>query len=65
MTPSPEGIYRGSVRALSVVMIGLGVVILAVTLSSGGAGLSLGVLLGVAFVGVGVGRLWMSSRMKR
>ena len=62
---SPEGIYRGSVRAMSVLMLGLGVAILVVTLGSGGGPLSIGVLLGIAFVAVGAGRLWLASRMKR
>jgi hypothetical protein len=61
---SPEGIYHGSVRVLSFVMVGLGIAILVLTLASGGGPLSLGILLGAAFVAVGVGRLWVSSRMK-
>jgi hypothetical protein len=59
---SPERIYRGSVRAFSLVFIGLGLAILASTLVNGGGALSLGVLLGVAFLAVGAGRLWMASR---
>jgi len=61
---SPERIYRGSVRALSLVMLGLGVAILGLTVASGGGPLSLGILLGLAFVAVGAGRLWLASRMK-
>ena len=66
---SPEGIYHGSVRALSVVMVAVGVAILVLTVVRiiGGRGgpLSLGILLGLAFIAVGVGRLWMASRIKR
>jgi hypothetical protein len=62
---SPEGIYRGSVRALSLVMVGLGIAILVLTLAAGGGPLSLGILLGLAFLAVGAGRLWVASRMKR
>jgi hypothetical protein len=62
---SREGIYHGSVRALSVVMVGLGVAILVITLVGGGGPVSLGILLGIAFVAVGAGRLWVDSRMKR
>jgi hypothetical protein len=62
---SPERIYRGSVQALSLVMVGLGVAILVLTLAGGGGPLSLGTLLGIAFVAVGGGRLWLVSRMKR
>jgi hypothetical protein len=61
---SPERIYQGSVRALSLVMLALGLAIIAVTLVGGGGPLSLGVLLGVAFLAVGAGRLWLASRMR-
>ncbi len=62
---SPERFYAGSVRALSIVMLGLGVAILVMTIAAGGGPLSLGILLGVAFVAVGGGRLWLASRMSR
>jgi hypothetical protein len=60
---SPERIYRGSVRAFSFVLIALGLVILVSTLANGGGPLSVGVLLGIAFLAVGAGRLWASARM--
>jgi hypothetical protein len=60
--PSPERIYRGSVRAFSVVFIALGLLILISTLANGGGPLSVGTLLGVAFLAVGAGRLWIASR---
>lgn len=60
--PSPERIYHGSVRAFSIVFILLGLAILASTLVNGGGPLSLGFVLGVAFLGVGGGRLWIASR---
>jgi hypothetical protein len=59
---SAERIYRGSVRALSLVFVGLGIAILALTLANGGAPLSMGVLLGVLFVAIGVARLWLGRR---
>jgi hypothetical protein len=62
---SPERIYHGSVRALSVVMIGLGVAILVLTLAGGGGPLSIGLLIGLAFVAVGAGRLYLGSRIRR
>jgi hypothetical protein len=65
---SPERIYRGSVRALSLVMLALGIAILIVTLvrilSGEGGPFSIGILLGLAFVAVGAGRLWLASRMR-
>ena len=60
---SPERIYRGSVRAFSLLLIALGLVILVSTLVNGGGPLSVGVVLGIAFLAVGAGRLWASARM--
>ena len=60
---SPERVYSGSVRALSLVMLGLGAAIVVKTIASGGGPLSIGILLGIAFVAVGAGRLWLASRM--
>jgi hypothetical protein len=62
---SPERIYRGSIRALSVVFVAIGLVILVSTLANGGGPLSVGVLMGLAFAAVGAGRLWVASRMSR
>ena len=62
---SPERIYSGSVRAFSVVFLILGAVILVATLAAGGGPLSVGVVLGVAFLAVGGVRLWASARMGR
>jgi hypothetical protein len=59
---SPERIYRGSVRALSLVFVAVGLVVLVSTFAHGGGPLSVGTLLGVAFLAVGVGRLWIASR---
>jgi hypothetical protein len=64
MRSSPERVYRGSVRALSALMLAMGAAILVVTLAAGGGPLSLGVLLGIAFLAVGAGRLWLALRMK-
>ena len=60
---SPERVYRISVRAFSFVLIALGLAILVSALANGAGPLSVGVLLGVAFVAVGAGRLWVSMRM--
>jgi hypothetical protein len=59
---SPERIYRGSVRAFSLVFLALGLVILVSTLVAGGGPLSVGFLLGVAFLVLGAARTWMSRR---
>lgn len=62
---SGERVYRGAVRAFSLVFIAVGLAVLVVTLANGGGPLSLGFLMGLAFVGVGVGRLWAGARMGR
>jgi hypothetical protein len=59
---SPERIYRGSVRLFSLVFVALGLALLVSTLAAGGGPLSVGVLLGVAFLAVGAGRLWIAAR---
>ncbi len=59
---SPERIYRGSVRALSLVFLALGLAILISTLANGGGPLSVGTLLGVAFLLLGSVRLWIALR---
>ncbi len=59
---SPERIYRGSVRALSIVFLALGLLILISTFANGGGPLSVGALLGLAFLVLGAARLWMALR---
>lgn len=61
----PERIYRGSIRAFSLVLVVLGLAILVSAVANGAGPISLGVLMGVAFVAVGAGRLWVSARMSR
>ena len=58
-----EQIYRGAVTGFSLVFVVIGIVVLAVTLANGGGPASMGVLLGIVFVVVGAGRLWVNSRM--
>jgi vacuolar-type H+-ATPase subunit I/STV1 len=58
---SPERIYSNSIRTLSLIFIALGLLILISTLTHGGGPLSLGVLLGVAFLAVGIARLWLTG----
>jgi hypothetical protein len=62
---SPESFYRGSVRAFSVVLVAIGLAILVSALANGGGPASIGVLMGIAFVVVGGGRLWIAARMSR
>jgi hypothetical protein len=60
--PSPEQIYSGSVRVLSVAFIAIGVALIVATLGAGGGPASVGLLMGIGFIAVGGGRLWMASR---
>jgi len=62
---SGERVYRGAVRAFSLAFVAIGLTVLIVTLANGGGPASLGFLMGIAFVAVGVGRLWLGSRVGR
>lgn len=53
--------HQRSVRLLSFVLLALGLLILISTFAHGGGPLSLGTLLGVAFLAVGGARLWLSG----
>jgi hypothetical protein len=53
--------YHGSTRALSLVFLALGVLLLVRTFAAGGGPASVGALLGAAFLAVGVARLWLSG----
>ncbi len=57
--------YGGAVRAFSVAFVAIGLLVLVVTLANGGGPASVGILIGVAFVTVGVARLWLASRTER
>lgn len=58
-----EQIYRGAVTGFSLVFVAIGIVVLVATLAAGGGPASMGVLLGIVFVVVGAGRLWVNSKM--
>lgn len=60
-----ERVYRGAVRTFSLTFVVVGLTVLVVTLANGGGPVSVGVLMGVAFVGVGAGRMWVATRMER
>jgi hypothetical protein len=62
---SSERAYRGAVRAFSLTFVAIGLLVLVVTLANGGGPASLGFLMGVAFLLVGAGRLWIGSRMEK
>jgi len=59
---SSDRVYRGAVRAFSLAFLAIGIVVLVVTLANGGGPASVGFLLGIAFLLVGAGRLWIGTR---
>ena len=57
--------YRLATRFFSVVIIGFGLAILAVTIARGGGATSFGILIGVVFVAMGCGRLYLAMKDER
>jgi hypothetical protein len=57
--------YRGAVTGFSLVFVVIGLLVLVVTFANGGGPASVGFLLGLAFLVVGAGRLWVNSRIGR
>jgi hypothetical protein len=62
---SRERIGSSGTRVLSSVILVLGVVIVVRTAVAGGGPLSVGVLIGVIFMAIGVARLYLSARTAR
>jgi hypothetical protein len=60
--PAPDEVYRGVTRLFSIVILGFGVAIVILTLANGGGPLSAGMLIGLLFSALGVGRLYLSLR---
>jgi hypothetical protein len=54
--------YLLATRAFSVVILGFGVAIVVVTLARGGGPTSFGLLIGVVFLALGAGRLYLALR---
>jgi hypothetical protein len=57
------GLYDRSIRTISVVYLVIGVAILVLTLARGGGVLSIGFLLGLAFIGVGIARYRLQQKI--
>jgi multisubunit Na+/H+ antiporter MnhB subunit len=62
---SPSEGYVLATRAFSVLIIGFGVAIVAITLANGGGALSFGLLIGLVFCAMGVGRLYLATRERK
>jgi hypothetical protein len=56
------GGYRAMTQLLAVATIALGVVMVAITIARGGGPIPVGVVLGLLFVAVGAGRLYLLRR---
>jgi hypothetical protein len=54
--------YGGSVRAFAGLILLLGVAMVVATIARGGGPLALGVVVGLAFIGIGAGRLYLAAR---
>ena len=57
--PDPRQVHRASTRVLSSLMVIVGLGLVVSTLVRGGGPLAVGLVVGVLFVGVGAGRLWL------
>jgi hypothetical protein len=60
-----ERAYHGAIRGFALAFAVIGVLLLVVTLANGGGPASIGFLMGILFVAVGVGRYWIASRQPR
>jgi hypothetical protein len=54
--------YRLATRFFSLVIIGFGIAIVVVTLANGGGPLAFGFVIGVVFIAMGAGRLYLAVR---
>jgi hypothetical protein len=62
--PAPDEVYRGVTRIFAVIIAGFGAAIVAVTLANGGGAASFGLWIGLIFLGLGLGRLYLAVRGK-
>lgn len=59
-----ERAYHGAIKGFSLAFVVIGVLLLVVTLVNGGGPASIGFLMGILFVAVGIGRYWVASRFQ-
>ncbi|MFL5820189.1 MAG: hypothetical protein ACJ76S_05840 [Solirubrobacteraceae bacterium] len=60
--PTPRRVHRAATRALSLIMVGIGLLLVGLTLARGGGALAVGVVVGVLFVAAGSARLYLQAR---
>ena len=63
--PPPDEVYRGVTRVFAMIITGFGIAIIVVTLAHGGTGTAAGIWIGVIFLALGLGRLYLSLRRGR
>lgn len=59
------GLYDRSVRTISVVYVAIGIAVLVLTVVRGGGLLSVGFVLGLAFIAVGIARYRLQRKIGR
>jgi hypothetical protein len=57
--PDPRQAHRAATRVLSLAMVAIGVIMVASTLARGGSPLAVGVVVGLLFLALGCGRLYL------
>lgn len=62
--PAPDEVYRAVTRLFATVIVGFGIAIVAVTLANGGGPGSFGLWIGLLFIALGVGRLYLALRAR-
>jgi hypothetical protein len=60
-----EGFYHSAIRGFSLVFVVVGLALLVSTFANGGGPASIGFILGILFLAVGIGRFWIASRSLR
>jgi hypothetical protein len=60
--PKPRQAHRAATRVLSLAMVAIGAALIVLTLAGGGGPLARGLLLGLLFVALGAGRLYVQAR---
>ena len=60
-----ENFYHSAIRGFSLVFVVVGVALLISTIANGGSPVSIGFIMGILFVAVGIGRYWIASRSLR
>ena len=60
--PGPDEVYRGVTRIFATVIAGFGIAIVVVTIANGGGPGSFGLWIGLVFLGLGLGRLYIAAR---